>query len=268
MSDGQNTRKYIALALAAAIVLAVIVGIVGGISFLLGLFGDNGDILDEMREFAVEGEVKDLELDVDAAEISIVSGDGFCIKSNIEGLDVKNDKGVLKIKYKRIFTANASKALIEMTVPADLVFGELSVVTGAGKLSIESLKAENMSLDTGAGMAEINGLTAEKSCDIDTGAGKVTVTDADLRDLDLDIGAGKFEFSGRLSGDCDLDMGVGASDITLFGSKADYTFDVDKGIGSVNIDGTDVSDGEKIGDGDCRVDISGGIGSVTVKFKE
>lgn len=96
---------------------------------------------------------------------------------------------------------------------------------------------------------------------------EVSIVDCDIHDLDLDIGAGKFELSGVLNDDCRIDMGAGNTEIQLVGTLDDYCFDVHKGIGNIRIDGNEVSNNQNIGGGDCRVRISGGVGSADITFK-
>ncbi len=96
---------------------------------------------------------------------------------------------------------------------------------------------------------------------------EVFIVDCDIHDLDLDIGAGKLELSGVLNGDCRTDMGAGNAKIQLVGTLDDYCFDVHKGIGNIRIDGNEVSNNQNIGGGDCRVRISGGVGSADITFK-
>ena len=96
----------------------------------------------------------------------------------------------------------------------------------------------------------------------------MTVLGGALKNLDLDMGVGELNLTSAFSGDCKFDMGVGKSNVTLIGSRDDYTLDIEKGIGSVPVDGQDVSDFGSSGNGTNRVEISGGIGAINVSFEE
>ena len=63
------------------------------------------------------------------------------------------------------------------------------------------------------------------------------INSSKLKNLDLDIGAGKATIEAYLEGRNDIDCGVGALDINLLGNKEDYQIKVNKGIGSVTVDG-------------------------------
>lgn len=267
MSGTGQVIKYIALALAIVLVAAIIGGMVGGLSLLSKIFDGSDDPITDMRQYAVEGNATSLDIDVDASEIKILIGDAFYVKSNLKDIAVNNDGGTLAVKYKTRFNVYSGEAVIEICVPADTVFKSITVSSGAGMMYAKALCADRISIDSGAGKVDIDGICAKKQCDINTGAGKVSITDADINDLDLDIGTGRLELAGILFGDCNIDMGVGAADIILQGGKDAYRFDVDKGIGDITVDGISVSDGAAVGDGDCRVNISGGIGALTVSFE-
>ena len=52
----------------------------------------------------------------------------------------------------------------------------------------------------------------------------------------------------------------------LLKEKEDYTIEVEKGIGTVKIDGQEVKS-QKIGTGNNLLDIHGGIGSININFE-
>lgn len=267
MTTAQKIIKYFALLLAVLIVISVVCAVVNGLSFVANVFGGKEIEIGEMQEHTVEGDVHSLKLDIDAARIDIIKGDRLAVKSNIKDITVKNDSGTLVIKDRHFMAVYAGEAVVEITVPNGFVFEKVSLSTGANMLYAESIEANEVDIDFGAGTAEIKDLVAKKECDIDTGAGKVVIVGCDINDLDLDIGAGKFEMSGSLCGDCRIDMGVGGAEIELVGTIDDYRFDVHKGIGNITIDGNKVSDDQIVGGGECRVRISGGVGSADITFK-
>ena len=54
----------------------------------------------------------------------------------------------------------------------------------------------------------------------------------------------------------------------LLGNKDDYKLDIEKGIGSISVDGDNISNDREIGNGINEVEIHGGVGAINVKFKE
>lgn len=71
----------------------------------------------------------------------------------------------------------------------------------------------------------------------------------------------------KLLGDSEFEFGVGESNITLIGNKEEYKVDIEKGIGSITIDGSVVTGTSSIGNGSNCIDIEGGVGAINLKFQ-
>jgi multidrug transporter EmrE-like cation transporter len=100
------------------------------------------------------------------------------------------------------------------------------------------------------------------------GAGRITVSDGTLRNLDLEMGVGQLNFTAALSGDSEFNLGVGESNITVLGDKENFNLVIEKGLGSVTLDGESVSNVKNYGNGNDHIEINGGVGSIRVDFKE
>ena len=72
--------------------------------------------------------------------------------------------------------------------------------------------------------------------------------------------------SGKDRGSNLIGLGIGAVDLNLTGSPVDYQIRLDKGIGSATMDGKSLSGGSTVGNGANRIDIDGGIGSISIHF--
>ena len=162
----------------------------------------------------------------------------------------------------------SADAALTITVPEGTEFDRVKIDTGAGVVNFDTLTADKITMSFGAGEVRISSLTAKSGADIDGGAGRITIRGGAIHDLDFDMGVGEFNLTSRLSGDCDLDLGVGQSNITLIGAADDYEIDADKGIGEIKIGGMTISSSTKIGNGNCEVEISGGVGSIIISFSE
>ena len=82
------------------------------------------------------------------------------------------------------------------------------------------------------------------------------------------MGVGELNLSAALLGDSDLTLGVGASNLTLIGSRDDYKIEIEKGLGSITVDGESVSDFGTSGNGQNNVEIKGGVGAINLNFLE
>ena len=264
----QKIVKYVALTLAILLSGSIICGI---LSIAGAIFGIHGTVaVDGMRDYEVEGYVVDLDLDISAAELKIVCGEEFKVKSNLKDLKVNVSGGCLKIeekaKIKMDFFGNGyNDAYLEITLPSNFVFGKVDIDTGAGKVDIERLFAEKIEMSLGAGQVTVEELSASAYADIDGGAGQLNILGGSLKNLDFDMGLGEFNFTASLLGECDFDMGVGRANLTLLGAPEDYKIEFSKGLGSIDFNGDDIENGQIIGNGNTKIDINGGIGAINLK---
>lgn len=266
MTTFQKVIKYLAMAFA----IFLIVSIIGGILSLFGLFGgffSGNAVADEIKTYAVSSNISDLKVEINAADFIIKQGDSFSVESNLKHLSVDDKNGVLTIKDKKSFSgSNYSGAVLTLYIPKETVFKKADITTGAGRLSIECISADTVSFELGAGEVTINTLIANSDADINGGAGMITISGGALHDLNLDMGVGQLNLTSALTGDSEFDLGVGESNITVIGNKDDYKLDIEKGIGNITVDGTSVSNIEGQGSGNDRIEISGGIGAINLKF--
>lgn len=267
MTTVQLVIKYLAMALAIFLVIGIIGGIISAVGLLGGFFGDDA-VLEETKVYTLSSHITSLDIKINAADVTIKQADAFSVESNLKNLTVTEKDGTLIVKQKQIFGRANSGAVLKLYIPAETVFEKADITTGAGRLTVDALSADTLSLDLGAGEVHIASLSAFKSADIDGGAGKVTIDDGTLCNLDLDMGVGQLNLTSALRGKSELDLGVGESNITLLGTKQDYAIDVDKGLGSITVDGQNVSDYGNSGNAQNQIDIDGGVGAIHLSFKE
>lgn len=266
MTSTQKVIKYCAIALAIFLIVSIIGGIVGALSSLALLFGDS-DVTGEMKSYPITDGVKRLDIEIGSARLEIRTGETFALECNHKYISVKQTGDTLTIhEPTRIGINRSSSASVILTVPEGTVFDRASIVTGAGAVTVDALSANRLSLVLGAGEVRIDFLQAETRAEISGGAGRMTVKGGTLHDLELDMGVGELNLTSRLTGSCDIDQGVGEMNLILLGEKSDYRIDLEKGLGSAILDGMTVSGGI-YGNGSSRLDIDGGIGSITISYK-
>ena len=267
MTSFQKIVKYCAMAFAAFLTVSIIGGICGALGMASLFFG--GDATGETRTYTVSGEVEDLDVEISAAAFKVVTGDSFSVESNHNHLTVKEENGTLCISEEKVAFGFSSKGVtVVLTVPEGFVFDDVSLAAGAGKVEIAALAADTLTLDLGAGATEIDSLHVQTRSKINSGTGKLTIKDGELRDLSMDIGVGKLELTGKLTGRCTVNYGIGGAELTLLGEKDDYRIELDKGVGGATLDGDSVSGDSVYGDGENRIEIDGGIGSIEIRFEK
>ena len=80
------------------------------------------------------------------------------------------------------------------------------------------------------------------------------------------MGVGEIQMTAALLGESNLQMGVGAANLTLLGNREDYKLDIQKEIGSILLDGQSVSDTSS-GNGPNHVTVKGGVGTAEIAFQ-
>ena len=274
MTTLQKVIKYLAIAFAIFLTVSIVGGILSAVGLLGSLFsGDDaewGDVIGETKTYTVSSEISDLNIQINAADFYIKEGNGFSVESNLKNLEVDEKNGCLTLKDLTKIKLNGSNAyenaVLTIYVPAGMAFDNVNIKTGAGRFTVDSLSAATIGFELGAGDVTISKLIAEKSANIEGGAGRITISDGAIKNLDLEMGLGQLNLTSALTGDCNLDSGVGEMNVTLLGSKDDYELDIEKGIGNITVDGRNVTDFGSSGNGANEVDIHGGVGAINVRF--
>jgi len=234
---------------------------------LAGCFRENV-VLDELKEYSVTSEIHSLDISISAADFTIEYRDTFGVKSNLKYLSVTEKNGVLTIVDTAKGNATYTDAKLTLYIPKDTVFDDVSIETGAAKMTAETLSTASLKLRLGAGDVSIEELNVTSRADIEGGAGEITVAGGTLNNLKLEMGVGELNMTAALLGNNELDFGIGESNLTVLGSKDDYRIDIEKGLGSVTVDGEKMTDFDTSGNGQHSLEIETGIGAVNLKFQE
>lgn len=249
-------EKYLLIAL-------VIIGIVAlaGCAVKSNAVGEN-------KFYSITSEIHSLDVEINAADFKIITGEKFSVESNLKKLTVTESDGVLKIVDKTKHTTGYNNATLKLCVPEDFVFENANITTGASVLNAEKISAKVFELKTGAGQVEFGNLEILDKASIKGGAGEITVSDGTLNNLNLNLGFGKADITAKLTGDNNLKCGVGESEITLLGDKSDYSFNVENGVGGITIDGSAAAFYANSSQGENTVNIKGGVGSTNINFQQ
>ena len=70
---------------------------------------------------------------------------------------------------------------------------------------------------------------------LDMGAAECTVLGVTVSKLEIDTGVGAITFSGTVNGDVEIETGVGDVTLNLTGSQTGYNYQVECGVGSINV---------------------------------
>lgn len=245
----------------------IVIALVFGLLLLASCAKENV-VLSDSQTYEITSDIHSLAIQINAADFKIEHGDEFSVESNLKYLSVSEKDGVLTITDEAKSNSNYSNAVLTLYVPNGIVFDDVDITTGAAKLTAEALSTSSLKLKLGAGDVQFDSLNASLAADIEGGAGQIAIASGSLNDLTLKMGMGKLDLSVALFGNSDLKFGFGESNLTLIGSKDDYKIDVERGLGSLSVDGNEVSDCGSIGNGQSHINIESGVGAVRIVFQE
>lgn len=259
--------KAFAIVLAVMIVVSIVGAIVTGVKSL-GLLGHKNESEYTTIVDASYTAVRELDINVKATELRIEETDDEMIRAETTSkyVDQWQDGNTLRVVERShgVFGWNAV-GLTTIYLPKNTHFERARLEVGAGALTIATdLNADRATLDFGAGRAVIEGLYISNQAKINASAGLLEIHNGKVNDLDLEMGAGKAAVNLRLVGDSHIQTGAGKLELGLVGSKSDYSVLVNKGIGSVTLDGADLKDHEQYGSGTSQVKIESGVGAVEI----
>lgn len=263
MTTFQKIVKYLAIALAVFIIVSIFSAIFGIAEFFSG-----EGVTDEIQAYEISENITSLDIEIGAADFNIVSGKSFSVESNLKHLTVTENNGTLVIKEDKKIGISYTDAVLTLYVPADYVFDKIELLTGAGRLNAESLSAKELEFELGAGEINIKQLNASSKAEIEGGAGALTIESGTLNDLSLEMGVGALQLTSAITGNSEINFGVGEADLTLLGAEDDYELQFEGGIGEAYINGEAIGNNKIYGNGKHRIDIEGGIGKVDIDFKE
>ena len=221
-------------------------------------------VLDESKTYSVSSEIHSLEINLISANVLIKHADKIYVESNLKHLEVSESNGVLKIKDNSEDNSKFDDAVFTLYIPADIVFENVDISTGAAKLTADALSAKSLELKLGAGDVRFKQLNVSSKTDIEGGTGQISILDGELTNLTLKMGYGSMNLTASLLGNSDLELGVGQSNITLLGNRDDYYV---KGSGLIYVDGEKITGDCNIGSGKNKIEILGGIGAINIVFK-
>lgn len=273
MTTFQKVIKYLSLGFAAFLIFLIVSGVFGilsSFSSVLGLQKEDNVIVDKINERNFKDtEINSLDIEVAFTNLIVKKGTSLQIKTNQKNIYFEQNNQKLQIKEKnhQWFSKNNKGSLV-IYVPDDLVFENIKINAGTGKIQIENMNTKKLSLMLGSGETTIDKLIVTDKCKIESGAGRVSILSGNINQFDLEVGIGDFEATALVTGNSKINAGIGNLKLTLQGSRKDYQIQAEKGIGTIKIDDKNVEDNYSYGNGDNLIKLEGGIGNIHVHFEE
>ena len=206
-----------------------------------------------------------LTIETSVSKLTLKTGDQFNVLTNNDGFlvqEVNNDISIIDNR-KEIFHQNDKNLELIVVLPKTNNLNEINIKTGVGKVIIEELNTRKATIDVGVGELKINEINIMNNIKINGGAGTITISKGRINNLSADLGIGEFNADIILTGSNKIDAGIGQINLNLIDNLSNYTFDVEKGIGSIFLNKNKIGTAI-VGNGEHLIDINGGIGEINI----
>ena len=255
--------KYFGIILAIFLILVIVSFSIFVISTVFSFVNKDAEI-GELDTIKLDDNIKNLDIDLSTSKLIIEKGEENTLETNNSNLKSEVIDGTLHIKDKKQYFRKNLDLEVILTIK-DEVYDKVDINNGAGKFFIESLKTNDLNLEVGAGTGQFYNLEVYNNTKIESGVGGIEILDGELNNLDLKSGIGKFYLVSVIKGKSKINSGIGEFFLNLKDSKDDYKINIDKGIGSIRVDGNKFKE-NNIGNGSSIIDIKGGIGRININF--
>lgn len=216
------------------------------------------DAIDNIH-FESNGYIERLNIEVSKANVQIHESHDSqniqIIAENIySGFDVyqKNDKIV--IDQPHYWGVNQPvNAKIDIYIPSDMILDKIDIDMSAGNAKIENIKAKKIDIDAAAGVLSVNHIECH-DFKLDASMGNTTIKYLDAQKIDINSGMGNVK-------------------MLLKGHENDYNYNINVGLGRVNIGDENFSGIIKKGVFDSdesvkKLDIDCGLGNVDIEMED
>lgn len=276
MTTAQKIIKYCAVAFAIFLIITVI-SIVSSAGYgLLNAIGiinfKENSLLENMVTISDDAEeFLSLNLDIKSSNLQIKTGDKFEVKTNNSNIKYSNENGSIKIKEDKVanwFFGKMDIGELIIYIPENMKqIDEVKINIGAGTVFIEQLNTKNLYLDLGAGNVAIDKLTVSEESKINGGAGNININSGEIANVDLDLGVGNTKIKSDITGNSNINTGVGELNLYLSLDADNYKINVNKGLGKITFNDDKILDDTIIGNGENYIKISGGVGNINIETK-
>ena len=228
------------------------------VSNSMGLFvGENDTETSDEWQFSLNEDCKSLDVEFGAGVLDIYYDDVEKIQIHHENIkkfkaEVKN--GVLKINTElEVYIDDADNRKLVIVLPRDMQFDEVELDIAAALANIDGILAKDVSITIGAGQANVSNITTDYM-EMEVGAGAAIVSALDAKEIEAKCGMGQI-------------------DLEVIGAQTDYNYDVECGMGNVEVGhhgygGVGTQHHGDNHEATKHIDVECGMGEVVVKFMQ
>lgn len=205
--------------------------------------------------------ITDLDIELSAGTLQIMESDTQEVRFETSNIDsrlhlkyyVEDGELIVETRKNLAGLVNSPDiGTIYLFLPKDVTLDEVDIEVGAGGFYVDSIKANSLKVGVGAGEAVIDSFRALET--------------------EFQCGTGRMEASGDPGVMMDVNCGIGEAEISLNGMKEDYSYNLQCGIGDIQLghesySGIGIGGNKQINNNTGKeIEIDCGIGSVRVNF--
>lgn len=242
-------------------------------------FTPGSNKVDDVAPPVSANQLTKIDIDISAGFVVVKTGDEPGLK--VEGpLEYRTymDEGVWHIKSDHnglqwrsaAFWLNGRNMSTKFTVTVPAYLADLEVNINAGDANLRDLEVGELDVSAGAATISLTDITAD-SIDLSAQAGQINAENVSAAEADFNCQAGDINFDGALSGKVEAECQAG--DLSIITVRpADYGWKARASMGSISIDGSNVSglSSDTTGGNQSALpyfDLDCSAGSITIVFK-
>lgn len=214
------------------------------------------------REYQkLKSALKVLYIELNNSDLSIIRGEKLNIDYNKKDIDITiNDKKVY------ISEKNNQSSNIEIAIPNDFTFNQLSIKTNKGNINLSSIVCEFFSVSSESGNVSIDNFNITNKTDLAINSSNMNIKDSIMHNVDVFIEDGSLTYDGILDGKNEINTSSGTLNFNLDDKLDNYQImilDNNKNIkvNNKNINNESYTKGNKIIkiNGKGKIDINGDV---------
>lgn len=281
MNTVQKTIKYLAMAFAIFLAISIVSAIASTVFAMLHITSREKQSSTEEISYSnvYTEDIESISIDTYLYTVEIKQGNDFRVDLDNVSENYKAEvvNKTLKLRYEGaswdIFSwfnkksSSSTDGKVIICVPPDYPLKSLDINGGIGNLVLNDVICETLDMDLGTGSIEGSRITTTEETSIDCGAGSIHCSDVVFKNLSLDTGIGKSYIHGDISGESEINGGVGEINLGFQQPKDNYNIRVDNGVGEISVDGDSYTNYKsKNLDAINSLDIDGGVGAIILSF--
>lgn len=214
------------------------------------------------REYQkLKSALKVLYIELNNSDLSIIRGEKLNIDYNKKDIDITiNDKKVY------ISEKNNQSSNIEIAIPNDFTFNQLSIKTNKGNINLSSIVCEFFSVSSESGNVSIDNFNITNKTDLAINSSNMNIKDSIMHNVDVFIEDGSLTYDGILDGKNEINTSSGTLNFNLDDKLDNYQImilDNNKNIkvNNKNINNESYTKGNKIIkiNGKGKIEINGDV---------